>query len=63
MVMIWDAKAISTPWGRVSIPSSLSYSVAELADILGKTQSAIKMRLSKGRKLLREAYGKEQNHG
>lgn len=39
------------------------YSVAELADILGKTQSAIKMRLSKGRKLLREAYGKEQNHG
>lgn len=39
------------------------YSVAELADILGKTQSAIKMRLSKGRQLLREAYGKEQNHG
>ena len=35
------------------------YSVAELARILGKTQSAVKMRLSKGRALLREVLGKE----
>lgn len=35
------------------------YSVAELAKLLGNTQSAVKMRLSKGRTLLREALGKE----
>ena len=35
------------------------YSVAELAKLLSLTQSAVKMRLSKGRTLLREAIGKE----
>ena len=35
------------------------YSVQEIAQILGKTASAVKMRLHKGRKLLRDAYGKE----
>ena len=31
----------------------------EIAKIIGKTSSAVKMRLSKGRTLLRELYGKE----
>ena len=35
------------------------YSVAELAKLLGMTQSAVKMRLSKGRTLLRAALEKE----
>lgn len=35
------------------------YSVAELTKLLSLTQSAVKMRLSKGRILLREAIGKE----
>lgn len=35
------------------------YSVREIARIIGKTASAVKMRLQKGRKLLREAYQKE----
>ena len=35
------------------------YSVAELAKLLSLTQSAVKMRLSKGRILLWEAVGKE----
>jgi len=35
------------------------YSVEEIAGIIGKTASAVKMRLHKGRGLLREAYRKE----
>ena len=35
------------------------YSVREIARMIGKTASAVKMRLQKGRKLLREAYQKE----
>ena len=35
------------------------YSIEEIAKIVGKTPSAVKMRLSKGRKLLREKYRKE----
>jgi len=35
------------------------YKVNEIAKIIGKTSSAVKMRLSKGRTLLRELYGKE----
>ena len=35
------------------------YSVQEIARVIGKTASAVKMRLQKGRKLLREAYQKE----
>lgn len=35
------------------------YSIAEIARVIGKTTSAVKMRLQKGRKLLREAYKKE----
>ena len=35
------------------------YSVSEIADIIGKTTSAVKMRLQKGRTLLGEAYRKE----
>ena len=35
------------------------YKVNEIADIIGKTSSAVKMRLQKGRKLLEEKYRKE----
>jgi len=35
------------------------YSIEEIAKIVGKTPSAVKMRLSKGRKLLKEKYRKE----
>lgn len=35
------------------------YKVTEISRILGKTPSAVKMRLSKGRSLLRELYRKE----
>ena len=35
------------------------YRVAEIARIIGKTPSAVKMRLQKGRKLLEELYRKE----
>lgn len=35
------------------------YGIEEIAKIIGKTSSAVKMRLQKGRRLLREAYGKE----
>ena len=37
------------------------YSIEEIAKIIGRTSSAVKMRLQKGRRLLKEAYGKE--HG
>ncbi|MDO5558487.1 MAG: RNA polymerase sigma factor [Oscillospiraceae bacterium] len=36
------------------------YSTKEIAKITGKTQSAVKMRLKKGRVLLREIYREEQ---
>ena len=35
------------------------YSIEEIAEMIGKTKSAVKMRLQKGRRLLREAYRKE----
>lgn len=35
------------------------YSIKNIANIIGKTASAVKMRLQKGRKLLSEAYRKE----
>ena len=35
------------------------YRIEEIARIIGKTSSAVKMRLQKGRRLLREAYEKE----
>ena len=35
------------------------YPVQDIARMIGKTPSAVKMRLQKGRKLLKEAYGKE----
>lgn len=35
------------------------YGIEEIAKIIGKTSSAVKMRLQKGRRLLRDAYGKE----
>ncbi len=35
------------------------YRVEDIAKIIGKTPSAVKMRLQKGRHLLKEAYGKE----
>lgn len=34
------------------------YSMEEIAKVIGKTKSAVKMRLQKGRKLLEEAYRK-----
>ena len=39
------------------------YSIAEIAKIIGRTSSAVKMRLQKGRSLLKEAYGKECQKG
>lgn len=35
------------------------YSTKEIAEMIGKTSSAVKMRLQKGRALLKAAYGKE----
>lgn len=35
------------------------YSIEEIARIVGRTKSAVKMRLQKGRKLLQETYRKE----
>ena len=35
------------------------YSTKEIAEMIDKTTSAVKMRLQKGRILLKEAYGKE----
>ncbi len=35
------------------------YSIKDIAKVIGRTSSAVKMRLQKGRKLLKEAYGKE----
>ena len=35
------------------------YPIADIARIIGKSTSAVKMRLQKGRKLLRETYRKE----
>lgn len=35
------------------------YRVDDIAKIIGKTPSAVKMRLQKGRQLLKEAYGEE----
>ncbi|MBQ4347633.1 MAG: RNA polymerase sigma factor, partial [Firmicutes bacterium] len=35
------------------------YSTEEIAKIIGKTASAVKMRLKKGRSLLEEKYRKE----
>ena len=35
------------------------YSIEDIAKMIGRTSSAVKMRLQKGRKLLKEAYGKE----
>lgn len=39
----------------------MGYSTKEIGKIIGKTSSAVKMRLQKGRKLLEEALGKEQS--
>jgi len=36
------------------------YQIDEIAKIIGKTASAVKMRLKKGRRLLKEQYGKER---
>ena len=35
------------------------YSIEDIAKFIGKTTSAVKMRLQKGRKLLKETYRKE----
>ena len=35
------------------------YSIKEIADIIGRTPSAVKMRLQKGRNLLKDKYRKE----
>ena len=35
------------------------YTAAEIAPMIGRTQSAVKMRLQKGRQLLEEIYRKE----
>lgn len=35
------------------------YSIGDIAKVIGKTTSAVKMRLKKGRSLLKEAYQKE----
>ena len=36
------------------------YQIREIAEIIQKSPSAVKMRLQKGRKLLKNAYGKEE---
>lgn len=36
------------------------YPIGDIARVIGRTPSAVKMRLQKGRRLLREAYGKER---
>lgn len=36
------------------------YRINEISKIIGKSPSAVKMRLQKGRKLLKTAYGKEE---
>ena len=36
------------------------YRISEIAEIIQKSPSAVKMRLQKGRKLLKTAYGKEE---
>lgn len=35
------------------------YRIEDIAKVIGKTTSAVKMRLQKGRRLLKDAYGKE----
>lgn len=35
------------------------YSIAEIADIIHKSSSTVKMRLQKGRRLLEEVYRRE----
>ena len=35
------------------------YSTGQIAAMIGRTPSAVKMRLQKGRKLLEQAYGRE----
>ena len=35
------------------------YSTKEIAEMIGRTSSAVKMRLQKGRMLLKEEYGRE----
>ena len=36
------------------------YSTGQIAPMIGRTPSAVKMRLQKGRKLLEQAYGREE---
>ncbi len=56
-------EALMTLPGRFRIVLILyyveEYSVREIASIIGRSTSAVKMRLQKGRRLLKEVYGKE----
>ena len=58
---IWRTHQKDGTRGR--LPIGLSFTerskIAEISKMIGKSSSAVKMRLQKGRKLLREAYGKE----
>ncbi|MBQ2926730.1 MAG: RNA polymerase sigma factor [Ruminiclostridium sp.] len=58
---IWEAlMALPEKYREVLVLHAVEgYRVEEIAKLIGKTPSAVKMRLSRGRKLLEESLGKE----
>lgn len=58
---IWEAlMALPEKYREVLVLHAVEgYRVEEIAKLIGKTTSAVKMRLSRGRKLLEESLGKE----
>ena len=58
---IWEAlMALPEKYREVLVLHAVEgYRVEEIAKLIGKTPSAVKMRLSRGRKLLGESLGKE----
>jgi len=58
---IWEAlMALPEKYREVLVLHAVEgYQVGEIAKIIGKTPLAVKMRLSRGRKLLEESLGKE----
>ena len=58
---VWDAlMALPEKYRVVLVLHAVEgYRTEEIAKLIGKTSSAVKMRLSRGRKLLEESLGKE----
>ena len=58
---IWESlMALPEKYREVLVLHAVEgYRVEEIAKLIGKTTSAVKMRLSRGRKLLEESLGKE----